>query len=151
MDEFSRLLEEFRRPIERYVRIRLHSQHDADDLLQEICLTAYRRFGDLRDKKAFLAWLMAIARSKMTDYYRAQARKMEIPMEISEEMLPCAGLRGRTQRAAVRETISGLADREKQILYLYYFKGLPQADIAQILREGDTFFLSDFRLLSNRE
>ena len=133
MDEFSRLLEEFRRPIERYVRIRLHSQHDADDLLQEICLTAYRRFGDLRDKKAFLAWLMAIARSKMTDYYRAQARKMEIPMEISEEMLPCAGLRGRTQRAAVRETISGLADREKQILYLYYFKGLPQADIAQRL------------------
>jgi len=115
------------------VRLRLGSPHDADDLLQEIFLTAYRRFDALRDRQAFLAWLMAIARSKCADFFRAQACKMEIPMEIREEMLPAAGLRGRTQRSAVRETISGLADKDKQILYLYYFKCLPQADIARQL------------------
>ena len=133
MDEFTRLLREYRRPIERYVKFRLPSPADADDLLQEIYLTAYRRFGALRDKQAFLAWLMAIARSKCTDYFRAKARQMEIPLEITEEILPCAGLRGRTERAAVRETLSGLADKEKQILYLHYFRNMPQADIARRL------------------
>lgn len=133
MDEFTRLLAEYRRPIERYVHFRLASPHDADDLLQEIYLTAYRRFGDLRDRQAFLAWLMAIARSKCADHFRAKARRMEIPLEITEELLPAASLRGRTQRAAVRETLSALADREKQILYLFYFRNMPQADIARML------------------
>ena len=59
MDEFSSLLERYRRPIERYVRFRLASACDADDVLQDIFLTAYRRFDSLRDRQAFLAWLMA--------------------------------------------------------------------------------------------
>ena len=80
-------MEQFRGPIERYVFIRLLEKSDAEDVLQEIWLTAYRRFGDLKDKQAFLAWIMAIARTKCADHFRAKARKMEIPLEITEEML----------------------------------------------------------------
>ena len=35
--------------------------------------------------------------------------------------------------SAVRETLEELGDKDKQILYLYYFRELPQADIAKRL------------------
>ena len=133
MDEFSSLLSRYRRPVERYVRFRIASAADAEDVLQEVYLTAYRRFGDLRDRQAFLAWVLAIARSKCLDYFRAKARQMEIPVEIREEILPVRTRHGRTPVAAVRETLSSMAGREKEILWLYYFENLPQADIAKKL------------------
>ena len=133
MNEFERLLNEYRRPVERYVRIRLSSHADAEDVLQEIYLTAYRRFSALRDHQAFLAWVLAIARSKCLDYFRAKARQMELPMEMKEEILPMPTRHGRAPVSLVRETLSNMADREKRILHLYYFENLPQADIAEQL------------------
>lgn len=133
MDEFERLLTEYRRPVERYVHIRISSHADAEDVLQEIYLTACRRFSALRDHQAFLAWILAIARSKCLDYFRAKARQMELPVEIKEEILPMRTRHGRAPVSAVRETLSSMADREKRILYLCYFENLPQADIAKRL------------------
>ncbi len=133
MDEFSQLLNRYRRPIERYIRFRIADAADAEDVIQETFLTAYRRFDALRDKQAFLAWLTAIARSRCMDYFRAKARQMEIPVEIREEILPVTTRHGRTPVSVVRETLSSLAGREKQILWLYYFENLPQADIAMRL------------------
>jgi len=133
MDEFSFLLSRYRRPVERYVRFRIASAADAEDVLQEIYLTAYRRFDALRDQQAFLAWILAIARSKCLDYFRSKARRLEIPLEIREEITPAGTRHARAPVSAVRETLSGMADREKQILWLYYFQNLPQADIAKKL------------------
>ena len=42
MDEFEKLLSEVSSGVERFVRYRLPSQADADDVLQEIYLSAYR-------------------------------------------------------------------------------------------------------------
>ena len=133
MDEFERLLSEYRRPVERYVHIRIASRADAEDVIQEIYLTAYRRFDSLQDHQAFLAWMLAIARSKCLDYFRRKARQMELPTEMKEEILPSISRHGRAPTDLVRETLSALADKEKQILYLYYFESLPQSDIAKRL------------------
>ena len=129
MDEFSKLLSEYRRPVERYVRFRIALPADAEDVLQEVYLTAYRRFGALRDRKAFLAWILAIARSRCLDYFRAKARQMELPMEMKEEILPAGTKHGRAPVSIVRETLSGLADHEKQILYLFYFENLRKTSL----------------------
>lgn len=42
--EFEALLESQRPAIERFVRYRMPSQADADDVLQEVYLAAYRNF-----------------------------------------------------------------------------------------------------------
>lgn len=43
MDEFEKLLEAERVPVERFVRFRLNSKADAEDVLQEVFLTAYQK------------------------------------------------------------------------------------------------------------
>ena len=44
VDEFENLLETERVSVERFVRFRMSSKADADDVLQEIFLTAIRSF-----------------------------------------------------------------------------------------------------------
>ena len=117
MDEFESLLETHINAVARLIRFKIPIRTDADDILQEVCLTAYQNFPTLRDKSAFKPWLLRIARNKCNDYFREKARCMELPLEYVTQ--PSRGRWGIT--SVVRETLEQLADREKQILYLFYF------------------------------
>ena len=133
MDEFEKLLAAVRNGVERFVRYRLPSQTDADDVLQEVYLAAYHKFSKLKNTDAFQAWIISIARNKCNDYFRAKASQMEISMEeLSEQELP-AGRFGIPMVHTVRETLDCLGDNDKQILYLYFWKELSQAEIAKLL------------------
>ena len=48
MDEFEKLLAAARVSVERFVRYRLNSKADADDVLQEVYLIAYQKFPQLK-------------------------------------------------------------------------------------------------------
>lgn len=131
--DFERLLTEHRTAVERYVRFRLSSRSDADDVLQEIYLTAYRHFDQLQNKDAFKAWLISIARSRCMDYFRKKAAQLEIPLAAMEDHALVVSRHGLTEQATVRETLGLLGDKDKQILYLFFWKDLPQAEIAKRL------------------
>jgi len=131
--DFERLLAEHRTSAERYVRFRLSSLSDADDVLQEVYLTAYHRFEQLKNKDAFKAWLISIARSKCSDYFREKAAQLEIPLDVLETQSLSESRHGFTEQATVRETLGLLGDKDKQILYLFFWKNLPQAEIAKRL------------------
>ena len=70
MEEFEKLLEAERVSVERFVRFRLNSKADADDVLQEVFLAACQKFAQLKNKDFFKAWIISIARNKCNDYFR---------------------------------------------------------------------------------
>ena len=133
MDEFELLFGKYRAGVERFVKFRLPTLADAEDVLQEVAITACRKFSQLKNKETFQAWILSIARNKCNDYFRKKAKELEIPLtEVPEQELSY-GRHGVTVVDTVRETLSSLADKDKQILYLYFFKELPQAEIAKRL------------------
>ena len=133
MESFEELLRANYSILERFVRFRLHEKADADDVLQEIALTAYRKFGQLRNKDAFRAWLLSIARNKCNDWFRQKALEFEISIDALTEKELADSRLGPADQSVVLDTLELLGDKDKQILYLYYWKELPQADIAKQL------------------
>ena len=133
MDEFEKLLCDVSSGVERFVRYRLPSQADADDVLQEVYLSAYRNFSGLKNKDAFKSWIISIARNKCNDYFRAKAAQMEISIEELSQQELSTGRLGISVVHTVRETLDRLGDKDKQILYLYFWKELPQNEIAKLL------------------
>lgn len=133
MEDFEALLSHCRGAVERFVKFKIPVAADAEDVLQEIYLTAYLKYGQLRDKDAFKPWLLSIARNRCSDYFRDKARCMEIPLEDLSIQAMAYDRRGRSVVSAVSETLALLKEQEKQILYLFYWKELPQADIARRL------------------
>ena len=133
MDDFENLLEAERVSVERFVRYRMNVKADADDVLQEVFLTAYQKFPQLRNKDSFKAWIISIARNKCNDYFRAKAAQMEISIEELSQRELSAGRLGISVVHTVQETLDRLGDKDKQILYLYFWKELPQTEIAKLL------------------
>lgn len=133
MIEFEKLLLENFASLERYVKYKIHNKHDAEDIIQNVCLTATMRFDSLKNPSAFKAWLIGIASHKCNDYYRSKAKDIHISLDALSESVLHTGRCGITEQSVVRDTLDALGDKEKQILYLYYFKNLSLQDISKRL------------------
>ena len=134
MDEFELLLTQHKTALKRFVRFKISDREDAEDIIQEVLIAAYRQYGQLKRKESFQSWLIGIARNKCMDWYRKKAAVMEISLEALTEKAVGYNRMGLTVRETVRETLDALPDKDRQILYLYYFKELPQQEIAKRLQ-----------------
>ena len=133
MEAFENLLESERTVVERFVRYRISEQADAEDVLQEVYLAAYQKFPQLKHPTAFKAWILKIAQNKCYDYFRRKAAQLEISIEELSQQELSTGRLGISVVHTVRETLARLGDRDKQILYLYFWRELPQNEIARLL------------------
>lgn len=133
MIDFEALISGVMQPLERFVKFRVGNLSDAEDILQEVLTAAYRGADTLSDEVMFKPWILGIARNKCNDYFRAKAKRMEIPLESLDETALTTGIHGVTTRTVVHETLNRLGDTDKQILYLSYFRDLRQAEIASRL------------------
>ena len=127
MDPFEALLSENRLGVERWVKFHV-SGPDAEDILQETYLAAYRAFPRLKDTSVFRPWLLSIARNKWRDWYRKQARCPETPVEALPDVAA-----PEAPDTAVEETLDRLSDRDARMLRLFYLEQLPQREIAKRL------------------
>ena len=130
MRDFEELLKENIRAAETYVKYKVSSKEDAEDILQETYVRAFRSFQSLKSEESFKPWFISIARNKVNDYYRKKAEILEIPYddEVIHEMSV-----NRTMRSPVIDTLEKLEDDDRKILYLYYWQDMPQKDIAEKL------------------
>lgn len=129
MTEFETLLRQHYGPLERFVRFRMEGTSDAEDLLQDICLTAYTKFPSLRDREKFKPWLLQIAQNRCRDYYRKH-RPEQIPLETVEPYLTA----DHSEPAElVRETLEALRPQDRRLLEMIYFGELPQEQVARLL------------------
>ncbi|MBR4852451.1 MAG: sigma-70 family RNA polymerase sigma factor [Clostridia bacterium] len=130
---FEKLYSEHYRAVERYVRFKVSDKFESDDILQEIHIAAYRSFGGLKSNDAFKSWLLSIARNKLNDYFRKKASRLDIPVDNLTDIRPLGSMLCRSGIPAVTDTLEKLGDKDKQILYLYFWKQNSQAEIASKL------------------
>ncbi|MGI6705817.1 MAG: RNA polymerase sigma factor [Clostridia bacterium] len=131
--EFEALLNTCKNALERFVFYKMNQKPDGEDILQEVYLTAFSKFDTLIDKEKFKPWIIAIARNKINDFYRAKVKMLELPLDEKIHYESSFSRMGLTVNEVVSETLSKLADKEKQILYLYYIKQKSQNEIASML------------------
>ncbi len=134
MDDFEKLLELERNALERYVYFKVNNKADAQDIIQDIYLSAFKNFELLKSKDFFKPWLISIARNRCNDYYRKKAKQQELSFDnLSEREL--SELYCETAlRHTVRETLEALEEKDRQILLMYFWGNLTQRKIAEVLK-----------------
>lgn len=99
--------------------------HDAEDLVQEVFLTAMTRLSQLRDATSFPAWICTIARNRAHDFHRAQTDSAEIRDDhLQSRPAPPEAL-------SVLEAIRGLPEAYRETLLLRLVEGMTGPEIAQ--------------------
>ena len=112
-------------PLERYVKFRIGNLQDAEDVVQDVMLTAFHRAEQLRNPDRFRPWLFQIAANACRDYYRSRKRPTENLEEVEQQLAEPA-----RPETAVEETLAALRERDQTILRLRYLEDRNQQEIA---------------------
>jgi len=109
----------------------LRSQEEAEDLIQDVFLEAWRRSADYSEARGTVrAWLLMRARSRALDRLKSSGSQRIAPIEACpfDHTSATTG-----DQARLRQIVSQMPDVLREVLLLGYFEGLSSAEIAQRL------------------
>lgn len=87
--EIGAVYSELRVSLLTYIKSKIRSKEDAEDILQNVFIKISRNIGSLNDGKKLKSWIYSITRNAIIDYYRSQAIKRSSTLDESiEEFLP---------------------------------------------------------------
>jgi RNA polymerase sigma-70 factor (ECF subfamily) len=122
---FGRLYQNYARMIHGILLARVPPA-EAEDLVQEVFLQAFRQLPRLREAAAFGGWLSAIARNRARDHYRRFRRTDELPATL----LAPGDTASDAEAAAALTTIRGLPEAYRETLILRLVEGMTGPEIA---------------------
>jgi RNA polymerase sigma-70 factor (ECF subfamily) len=102
-------------------------REEADDLMQDVFVTAMQKIGSLRDANAFGGWLAMIARNRVIDFYRTRRKTTELPEDIVHEH---SGEGERSEAEQVLAIIRTLPEAYRETLVLRLVEGMSGPEIA---------------------
>ncbi len=107
------------------------SPHQAEDLVQETCLRAWRSIEQLQDEKAARAWLYTILRREHARLYQRQRPESRDPARLPEIADP--GYDTSTEAQVLRRALAGLREDYREPLILQVIGGFSCDEIGKIL------------------
>ena len=134
---FTRLYEAVAPALYRTALYTLGNSHDAEDVVSETFIEAYRGLAGLRDPQAFMIWIYRILSArcnrKIREYVRARNEEVDL-----EEMVQQPGDQGAfsetvLSRADLVRALESLSAEERQIVVLSVIEGYTTREIAAIV------------------
>ncbi|WP_405345446.1 RNA polymerase sigma factor [Ruminococcus sp.] len=119
----------FRRYADMIYRVALHNLDDpadADDILQEVCLTLLTKKIP-EDEEHLKSWLIRVTINKCRDlsrsFWRRNRKSIDDYEDIEAEKPP-----------EIMAELQSLSESYRNIIYLYYYEEYTVSEIAQLLR-----------------
>ena len=121
---FGELYERYARMVHAILLARV-PPGDAEDLVQEVFLSAMRQLRGLRDPEGFRGWLGVIARNKAMDYHRAS--RNQTPIEDAPPQRAAAD----SDAFLVLARIRSLPEAYRETLIMRLVEGMTGPEIAE--------------------
>ena len=139
-DAFRVLVERHSRPLFRLAYRMTGNQHDAEDVVQESFLRAWRQLGKFDERASFGTWLYRIATNCSLDAICSRKRRpvdsgMEDPVlalpsgDPTPERMAVSG----EVRDRVAEAMEELSASERTAFVLRHFEGMRIEDVSRVL------------------
>lgn len=137
-------------PVYGYLSARSGSAALAEDLTAETFLAAVDRVRGRSDGPLTVPWIMGVARHKLVDHWRRQARDERRHLRLVAEAPRGPGEPWEVELDAlrVRETLEGMPAAQRAALTLRYLDDLPVPEIADLL--GRTIHATEALLVRAR-
>lgn len=124
---------EFRRSLLQYVKSKIRSKEDAEDILQNVFAKISAQADTLSEKEKIQNWLFTVTRNAVIDYYRANAKRKNVELSdaITEQLLD-EGTADATKGldSCVATMIALLPDEYRDIIEDAEIRGISQKELA---------------------
>ncbi|HEX8170455.1 MAG TPA: RNA polymerase sigma factor [Thermoanaerobaculia bacterium] len=139
-DAFRQLVERHTRPIYRLAFRITGNAADADDVVQETFLRAYRRASTYDARASFATWLHRIAVNCSLDLIDSRKRR-DARVEATDDLSSLASTdaspdriaQGNEMQRAVAAALTSLSGNERTAFVLRHYEGMPLEEIGQVL------------------
>lgn len=143
VDSFNIIVNKYEITILRIVYNMLRNKEAAEDITQEVFITAYNKLYMYKDKYKLSNWLIQIAKNKTIDYIRKYKRVYEANIDDfydipSKEEGPDSIVEYNETKVAISNFINTLDEVEKDILILRYSGKKSFSDISEILNLNES-------------
>lgn len=140
---FGLLYERHLDAIYRYVFFRVNSSADAEDLTEDVFVSAWESLASFKadDSRAFLSWLYRIAHNRVVDYYRKRqplswtSEQLAMEEARTPDVEEIAHINHDARRLA--QAVSQLEDTEQQVVILRFIEGLSHSEVANIIGKSE--------------
>jgi len=138
---FTALVKRHQSAVRAFLSVRLSDQSEAEDLAQEVFLTAYRKLSDCDSSRPLLPWLRGIAQNLLRNHLR---KFRAIPLGGNEDLQVLLDNRlahewaknNEDQRlSALRDCLEAVDSRSKALLQARYGEGLSVQELSE--QSGD--------------
>ncbi|MEX2169821.1 MAG: RNA polymerase sigma factor SigZ [Pirellulales bacterium] len=122
-----------------FLRSRVPSESDADDLLQDVFVRVVEKIGSLREADRVESWVYQVARNAIADFYRRRASRPDGSINGAVEGVVDrhgendAGNQNCAVGAWLSRMIGALPTTLRDAVRMYEIEGLSQAEIANRL------------------
>lgn len=136
-DAYAVLVRRHARAAMRTARL-LGAGSDADDVVQEALVKAYRSLGSFRADRPFRPWLLRIVANEARNAHRSAVRRAgreeRQARDLWAELLdPAAAVVDREDQARLLAAVAGLPEKHRRVVACRYLLELDEADTAVVL------------------
>jgi RNA polymerase sigma-70 factor (ECF subfamily) len=148
-EAFNLLILKYQRKVSRLVALLVRNPDEADDVVQEAFIKAYRALPQFRGDSAFYTWLYRIAVNTAKNHLVSQGKRpislselasndsdeesFELPVVSTDNNTPEAELMSRQVAEAVNRAVAALPEELRTALSLREIDGLSYEEIAEAM------------------
>lgn len=137
-EAFGVLVDKYKAGIFAYVYARINNFQDAQEVTQEIFISAFKGLHSLKRYESFSFWLFRIASNQCKRWIRSQIRhsQPESIEDINPKMLDDSSIESYREEIldqSIREALNSLPETYREVLILYYFSDMDSNEIAESL------------------
>ncbi len=136
-DTCTKLYSEVAKDLYRLALYFLKNKEDAEDIVGEAVLDAYRQIESLREESLFKNWIVKIltnkCKMKLKEYALYKEKTSDNIVELSDERAKRESQRDEFNRIELKELLMELENEERFIICLSVFEGYKGDEIAEFL------------------
>ena len=134
--EFEQIVRENTEPLYWQIRRMVTSHEDANDVLQNTFLKAWKRIDDFHGDSTVFTWLSRIAINESVDFMRHNkhyADPTEDVMTLADSLLADPYFDGSETEALFQEAVASLPEVQRTVFTLRYYDEMKYSDISKLL------------------
>ena len=128
-------------PAQRKIRGIVVTHENADDVLQNTFLKAWRNLDDFRGGSKLSTWLYRIAVNESLDYLRKEKtraqQQADSPLSLADRLSSDPYFDGDRAQALLQEAVATLPEVQRAVFTLRYFDNMKYKEMSQVLQTSE--------------